>query len=243
MPGGGIVRVQAANLTVEAPGQQPLQTGRYVHIAITDQGPGIPAEHLSRIFDPYFTTKDSGSGLGLATAYAVVTKHQGYITADSAVGVGTTLHIYLPAATSAVPVRQDTPTSPPSGQGKILVMDDEAAIREFVEEMLTSLGYEVVCVADGAEAMAAYYSAQVADQPFAAVLLDLTVAGGMGGQETLTRLRAIDPQVKAIVSSGYSDAPVMADFRQYGFSGMVPKPYTVASLSRALQRVLGGRRH
>jgi two-component system cell cycle sensor histidine kinase/response regulator CckA len=238
MPHGGIIHVRAENLSVDADCPLPLQQGRYIKIAVSDQGCGIPAEHLPNVFDPYFTTKERGSGLGLAIAYAVVTKHEGYIAVESEVGVGTTFSIYLPASYDVFSTEQDGEARLLSGQGKILVMDDDSMVRELVSSMLTSLGYAVEEACAGAEAIALYQSAKEAGQPFTVVILDVTIPGAMGGKDAIATLRAIDPQVKAIVSSGYSDDPVMANFRQYGFSGVVAKPYTVQELSDVLQRIM-----
>jgi PAS domain S-box-containing protein len=238
MPHGGSIHIRAENFSVGAGCPLPLGQGRYIKIAVSDQGCGIPAEHLPKIFDPYFTTKERGSGLGLAIAYAVVTKHEGYITGESEVGAGTTFSIYLPASYRAFSTGQGGEAQPLGGQGKILIMDDEGIVRELVSDMLTSLGYEVAEACDGAEAIALYQSAKETGQAFTAVFLDVTIPGGMGGKEAIATLRAIDPQVKAIVSSGYSDDPMMAGFRQYGFSGVVAKPYTVQRLSDVLQRVM-----
>jgi CheY-like chemotaxis protein len=215
-----------------------LPEGPYLKIAVADHGCGIPADILPNIFDPYFTTKTSSSGLGLAAAYAIVTKHNGYMTATSEVGNGTTLSIYLPASTHRLSPAQEAPIFSSDSTGKILVMDDEEAIRDLLSEVLTALSYEVVCTRDGMEAIAAYQHAQAAGQPFAAVILDITVPGGVGGKEAMARLQVIDPQVKALISSGYANDPIMANFAQYGFSGVVTKPYTVERLKRALQRVL-----
>ena len=198
----------------------------------------FPAEHLPRIVDPYFTTTEGSSGLGVPTVYAVVAKHDGHMTVASAVGVGTTVSMYLPASHNPVMPEQPEESGCSVERGKILVMDDEQVIRDLAREMLTSLGYEVTCTHNGAEAIAAYYGAMVAGQPFTAVMLDLIVQGGMGGKETIARLQAIDPQVKAVVSSGYSDDPVRADFKQYGFSGVLAKPYTLAELAEVLQHVI-----
>jgi PAS domain S-box-containing protein len=238
MPRGGIIHVRTDNLSVGTDCPLSIQPGRYIKIAVSDEGCGILAEHLPKIFDPYFTTKERGSGLGLAIAYAVVTKHEGCLTVESEVGVGTTFSIYLPAAYGVFSTRRNGAAHSPSGQGKILVMDDEGSVRELVRDMLTSLGYEVEETCDGAAAIALYQSAKEAGQPFTAAILDITIPGGMGGKEAIATLRAIDPQVQAIVSSGYSDDPVMANFRQYGFSGVVAKPYTVQGLSDVLQRVM-----
>jgi CheY-like chemotaxis protein len=175
-----------------------------------------------------------------AIAYAIVTKHQGYITVESTVEVGTTFALYLPAAHSAHAPQADVEAQPGVGMGKILIMDDEAMVRNLAVNMLTRLGYAVESACDGAEAIALYQRAKDAGQPFAAVILDLTVPGGLGGQETIAVLQQLDPQVHAIVSSGYAEDPVMADFRHYGFSGVVTKPYTVQELGNVLQRLLSG---
>jgi CheY-like chemotaxis protein len=239
MPEGGVVQVQAENLVLNTSQLPFLQQIDYVQIAIRDHGAGITPDVLPNIFDPYFTTKTGGSGLGLATAYAIVTKHDGHITVDSRVGVGTTCHIYLPASkrpTQPEPIPIDEPFV---GSGTMLVMDDEEAIRDLLDAMLTDMGYEVVCVADGVQALAAYQQAKAAGRAFVGVILDITIPGGMGGLETITQLRTLDPQVKAIISSGYANDPVMANFQVYGFSGMVTKPYTVHKLRDVLQRVIG----
>ena len=238
MPGGGTVQMRAENVILAAGVPFPLPEGRYVKITVQDSGCGIPTKVLANIFDPYFTTKAEGSGLGLTTAYAIVIKHEGYITIASEVGVGTTVVIYLPASQKA-PVSASThPHIPLRGSGRILVVDDEAMVRNVLRQLLESLGYMVECVQDGTDAVAAYQRAQAAGQPFAVVILDYTIPGGMGGLETLTRLRAIDPQVTALISSGYANNPVMADWAYYGFNGVVAKPYTMAQLQEALHNVL-----
>jgi PAS domain S-box-containing protein len=238
MSDGGSVQVQAENTMISAGSMLQLPEGPYLKIAVADHGCGIPADILPNIFDPYFTTKTSGSGLGLATAYAIVTKHNGYMTATSEVGSGSVFSIYLPASTHRLSPVQEAPILSSDGTGKVLVMDDEEAIRDLLSEILTTLGYEVVCTRDGMEATAAYQHAQAAGQPFTAVILDITVPGGVGGKEAMARLQVIDPQVKALISSGYANDPIMANFTQYGFSGVVTKPYTVERLKHALQRVL-----
>jgi len=238
MPGGGAVQMRAENIVLAAGVPFPLPDGRYVKITVQDSGCGIPKEVLSNIFDPYFTTKSEGSGLGLATAYAIVIKHEGYITIASEVGVGTTVIIYLPASQKAAVSATPHAPVPLSGSGRILVMDDEDMVRSVSRHLLENLGYTVECVQDGTEAVAAYQRAQATGQPFAAVILDYTIPGGMGGLETLTHLRTIDPQITALLSSGYANNPVMADWAYYGFSGVVAKPYTLAQLQEALHNVL-----
>jgi len=238
MPGGGTVQVRAENVVLAAGVPFPLPEGQYVKITVQDSGCGIPKEVLANIFDPYFTTKPEGSGLGLTTAYAIVIKHEGYITLASEVGVGTTVVIYLPASQKTIMSAQPHASVLLRGSGRILVMDDEEMIRNMLRQLLEGLGYTVACVQDGTEAVAAYQRAQAAGQPFAVMILDYTIPGGMGGLETLARLRAIDPQVTALISSGYANNPVIADWAYYGFSGVVAKPYTIAQLQEALHNVL-----
>ena len=240
MPIGGTIKVWAENLTLGTDSGLPLSAGRYIKISLRDQGMGIPAEHLPRIFDPYFTTKQKGSGLGLASAYAIVEKHHGHIAVESKPRVGTTFHIYLPAVEGQVTPQPEGDRELPVGTGKILVMDDEEMVREVLGGMLAHLGYEAEFARDGGEAIEMFVQAQGFGQAFAAVILDLTVPGGMGGKETMARLREIDPQVKAVVSSGYSDDPIMADFQKYGFTAVIAKPYKVAELGKVLNKILIG---
>jgi CheY-like chemotaxis protein len=238
MPQGGTIRVQAENIVLGAESSLPLPAGNYIKITLTDQGHGIPADHLARIFDPYFTTKESGSGLGLAAAYAIVTKHGGTITVASTVGIGTTLAFYLPASEPPMASAPTALARPHLGKGKVLLVEDDEALRELARQMLTLLGYEVVSACDGSEALALYTNARAAGQPFTVVLLDLTMPGGMGSPETIVYLRALDPHVRAIVMSGYAQDPVLANFRQYGFHGALVKPYTLAALSDVVRRAI-----
>jgi CheY-like chemotaxis protein len=238
MPDGGAIQLQAFNIVMEAQSGLPLAPGRYIKISIHDQGLGIPAEHLSKIFDPYFTTKHQGSGLGLTMTFTTIKRHDGYLTVDSETGKGTTFYIYMPASDEELHVSNDLEIFPMKGQGKILVMDDEEAIKNVAQRMLVELGYEVECVSDGAEAINIYKEAAHFGRPFDAVIMDLTIPGGMGGKETIQQLLAIDPQVKTIVSSGYSSDPIMSDFEKYGFRGVVTKPYRIEKLSRVLHDVL-----
>jgi PAS domain S-box-containing protein len=240
MPEGGIVRVRAENVTVGAKHALPLKDGECVKVSIDDHGIGIPKEHLQRIFDPYFTTKQEGSGLGLATAYSIVKNHDGHITAESQVGVGTTFHIYLPASPEKVVMKgeKEAKEKPIMGAGRVLVMDDEELVRDLVSDMLTNIGYKATAATDGTEAIELYRKSRESGYPFDAVILDLTIPGDMGGEEAVQRLREIDPEVKAIVSSGYSNDPIMADFRKYGFSDVIAKPYRTRELSQVLHRVM-----
>ncbi len=244
---GGILHVEARNVTVDH--VRPVATlleGEYVRLSLRDNGSGIAPEHLARIFDPYFTTKSAGSGLGLATSYSIIKKHDGLIQAESELGRGTTFLIYLPAdgssalATSATDDPQAQADTAARTGGRVLFMDDERVLQELVAAMLEYLGYDVACAAHGAEALERYAQARAEGQPFAAVIMDLTVPGGMGGHETVRRLREMDPGVKAIVSSGYSNDPIMAEYRHHGFDAAIAKPYQMAELGGVLEKVIRG---
>ncbi|MCX5893724.1 MAG: PAS domain S-box protein, partial [Deltaproteobacteria bacterium] len=239
MPTGGAIRISAENLEA---GEEyeclPLTKGKYVKLAIADEGGGIAPKYFDKIFDPYFTTKQKGSGLGLAAAYSIIKNNAGYITMDSGVGRGSTFYIFLPATEMSVVAAGQEPTALRLGQGRILVMDDEEIVREVLGKMLVRLGYEVESAADGAEAIARYSEAMASGRRFVAVILDLTIPGGMGGKETLQNLLKLDPQVKALASSGYSDDLVMADFQKYGFSRVMPKPYRITELSKTLAEAI-----
>ncbi|HEY9073691.1 MAG TPA: ATP-binding protein, partial [Desulfobaccales bacterium] len=237
MPSGGTIAIRAVNHRQEATGQ-PLSPGKYVQVTIRDQGIGIPKEYLPKIFDPYFTTKQSGSGLGLATAYSIIKSHHGEISVESTMGVGTNFQICLPASDRKMVLPSGPDKTLLGGKGKILVMDDEEIVRQVLERMLANLGYEAELARDGAEALEKFTAAEEAGDKFAAVILDLTVPGGMGGKETMEKLLKIDPQVKAIVSSGYSDDPIMADPKKYGFSEFIAKPYKVMDLNKILHDII-----
>jgi nitrogen-specific signal transduction histidine kinase/CheY-like chemotaxis protein len=238
MPDGGRLTIRGSNVHLDGRPGQTLRPGGYVSLSVEDTGCGIPAEHLPRVFDPYFTTKKHGSGLGLASAHSIMRKHDGDISVMSEPGRGTVFLIRLPAAEGRVTPAEPAEAQPLEGSERVLVMDDEEPIRRMMQMMLQSLGYQVAAAPDGAEAIRRYAEARTAGHPFDVVILDLTIAGGMGGRETLQALRAIDPQVKAIVSSGYSDDPVLARHRDYGFAGMVAKPYRLQDLGRAVRNVL-----
>ncbi|HWR58739.1 MAG TPA: response regulator, partial [Thermodesulfovibrionales bacterium] len=198
---------------------------------------GIPEDHLARIFDPYFTTKDNGNGLGLATAYSIIKNHNGFITVESHAGAGTTFYIYLRASDREVAAPKEV-ERPIEGRGRVLVMDDEEMVRVVAGNILSKIGYTVEFAGDGAEAVRLYEKAMEEGDPFSIVILDLSVPEGMGGKEAVQRLTEIDPKVKAIVSSGYSNDSIMAEFRDYGFKGVVSKPYTIKEISEALYSVI-----
>ncbi len=238
MPQGGVLHIQAENVKVTSEQALPLNDGDYVKITVRDQGVGIPENILPRIFDPYFTTKHKGSGLGLATCYSIIKNHGGFITAESKVGVGTTVYTYLPAGHAESQALFDEEELPVPGKGRILIMDDEDSVRDVAREILSALGYTVVLARDGAEAINCYRMAKESLRPFDVVVLDLTIPGGMGGAEAFQKLRDIDPNVKAVVSSGYSNDLLMADYARYGFRGVVLKPYTAKQLSDTLVYVM-----
>ncbi|MCK8602053.1 hybrid sensor histidine kinase/response regulator [Desulfoferrobacter suflitae] len=236
MKDGGVIEVRAENCRVKADSGLTVEPGRYVKITIRDQGIGISSEHLPKIFDPYFSTKEKGNGLGLTTVHSIVAKHGGCVCAESAPAVGTTLAVFLPALPEVSVAAQDSCGPEPfMGEGKILLMDDEETIRMVAGEMLTYLGYEVEYATKGEEAIAMYQQSRDAGQVYDAVIMDLTIPGGMGGKETMRVLRTIDPAVKGIASSGYSNDPVMANFRDYGFLAVLTKPYRTEEMRKALQ--------
>jgi signal transduction histidine kinase/CheY-like chemotaxis protein len=239
MPLGGEVTVRATNEQIGPVNTYQLQPGDYLKIVIEDNGCGIPPKNLARIFDPYFTTKPEGSGLGLASVYSIVKRHGGAVEVSSNVGVGSSFTIYLPASSCMRPEgevkRKDAEMV---GSGMILIMDDEEIVRDIATEILEFMGYGVEACSDGRQAIDRFRSARELHVPFDAVILDLTVPGGMGGRETAEHILKIDPAAILIVSSGYSNDPVVANYRRYGFSGVVSKPFTASSLARELERVI-----
>lgn len=237
MPGGGELTITAQNETLEDANCFSLPAGPYVRISFADQGCGITDDNLKRIFTPYFSTKMSGNGLGLALAYSIVDKHGGHISASSVVGKGTIFNVYLPAASTSGAVPESAMTAHIAdghAAGSVLVMDDEEMIRELASEMLIYLGYQVTSCGDGSEAVTRYADALQSGTPFAAVIMDLTIPGGMGGKEAAQQILALDPDAFLVVSSGYSNDPIMANYRAYGFRRAVAKPYKINELEQAL---------
>jgi PAS domain S-box-containing protein len=238
MPTGGLIQIQAENLAESEASHLSLPPGKHVAVTLTDQGLGIPPEHLERIFDPYFTTKQKGSGLGLATVHSIVTQHGGRITVDPHSERGTSFRLYLPAREGTVPEEKRREARPMKGKGRILLMDDEPLVRQVVGRMLQALGYEPVFAQEGREAVELYARSQTSGEPFTAVILDLTIPGGMGGMAAIQQILAQDPQVKAIVSSGYGGDSIMADYKSHGFRGVIAKPYGLEELGKVLHEVL-----
>jgi PAS domain S-box-containing protein len=235
MPAGGILSIEAGNFTIKRAGALPLSTGNYVRIDIKDTGVGISEEHLQRIFEPYFTTKQKERGLGLPTSYSIIRNHGGYILAESVINEGTTFHIYLPASEKKVKTEKKSVVTPPGRVGgKVLVMDDEELIRKMLRNILELAGYETELTGNGAEALEKYAQALKSGEPFSAVIMDLTIPGGMGGKEAIKKLLEIDPGARVIVSSGYATDPIMSEYKKYGFSAVITKPYSVKQLEETL---------
>ena len=240
MPAGGRVAITVHNTTVEQnDGVPPLAPGRYVCVVVADEGIGIPERHVTRIFDPYFTTKQAGSGLGLSVTYSIIKNHGGHIEVSSTMGEGATFRFYLPAASAPRPSEAAERVDPDlPGRGRLLVMDDDADVRAAIVAILVRTGYVVDAAENGEKAVEAYRDAMDADERYDAVLLDLTVPGAMGGREALEVLQTYDPTVRALVTSGYSNDPVMAEYRLHGFRAVVAKPFLPEELAAAVRRVL-----
>jgi PAS domain S-box-containing protein len=239
MPGGGTLTVIAEDVTLDAGNKLALSAGSYVKVTFADEGCGMSEAVQRKIFDPYYTTKSGGTGLGLASTYSIVTKHGGQIRVGSVVGSGTVFTCYLPSLSGTGCELCDTGQSQaPSGDsaGTVLIMDDDALIREFSTQLLQHLGYGVMSCVNGAEAVSLYTAARAAGAPFLTAILDLTVPGAMGGKEAARRILELDPGARLIVSSGYSNDPVMADIEGYGFCAALPKPYRVSELAQVLIR-------
>ena len=243
MPHGGTVRVRARNMESDGAADALLPAGRYIKVTIADRGAGIPEENVTKIFDPYFTTKSSGSGLGLAISYSIVKRHGGQLVLETASPDGSTFAFYLPATEgkpSAVE-QNGSDRSPNFKHPRVLIMDDEAAIRELTSQLL---GQRSVIKSRrwrgwlGSQSKWTYERALRRGETFQAVILDATVRGGLGGVATIERLRGLDPKVNAIICSGYSDEAALSEFLAYGFRGALPKPFTRGELAEALQRTL-----
>lgn len=236
MPGGGKVEIRADTVDCRQDEVPGLKSGRYARLDVTDEGVGIPPENLGRVFDPFFSTKTEGHGLGLTMCHLIVTRYGGAIAVSSRTGVGTRFSVYLPAAPVGEHPTADASSPIPRGRGKVLIMDDEPSVARVLSSMLKRLGYRSEVVSDGARAINAYASAKASGEAFDLVIMDMTIPGGMGGREAMERLRQLDPEVRAVVSSGYSS---LTEYREYGFRGALTKPYTLKDLSAILQDVWG----
>jgi nitrogen-specific signal transduction histidine kinase/CheY-like chemotaxis protein len=239
MPQGGHFTVKVQNMALKDPSLLPspsLIPGNYIKISFEDQGTGIEDRQLSNIFDPYYTTKPGASGLGLATAHSIIQQHHGHISVTSTLGSGTTFIVYVPSSYfTPDPGQPSIPPMTQNGRGRVLVMDDEHSIRRMVEDALTQFGYEVVGVQDGQAAIDLVSQSLSSGRKFEVVILDLTIPGAMGGKEAIQHLKRLDPHMKAIVTSGYSDDPIMCDFQKYGFQEFLAKPYKIFDLAKILE--------
>jgi PAS domain S-box-containing protein len=236
MPVGGTLEVTAQNIFFAEKEHPLIPKGKYIRIAIKDSGTGIPREHLSRIFDPYFTTKTMGHGLGLATCYSIVNRHNGCIDVESESGKGTTFTIYLPACAESVQDDSDKRINTHKGTGTFLIMEDERVIRESISSMLGLLGYTAVCKENGKDAVAHFEAEMKEHRSFAGIILDLTVPGGMGGEAAVAEIRKLNTDVPVFVASGYADDPVMQNPTGYGFTASISKPFTLNKLSELLNQ-------
>ena len=238
MPDGGIIDVTCENYDKTRKDQLLTQADSYLKITIQDSGVGMPLKLLDKIFDPYFSTKREGSGLGLAICHSIISKHNGYIKVESVQGEGTSFIFYLPALKGQQPAEQlGEETFQVIGSGKALVMDDEEMIRDLAGKMLSYSGYHVTFAKNGEESIDFYKKEMETGIPFDFVILDLTIPGGMGGKEAIKKILQIDPKAKVIVSSGYSNDPVMANYKEYGFSGVIAKPFQLKNLQKAINSV------
>ncbi len=238
MPAGGEIEVRASNCSIPSEDTRNIPEGDYICVQVMDQGIGIDGKYLKRIFDPYFTTKPFGNGLGLATSYSVIKAHGGYIDVESTPGAGTIFRVYLPACKGNAPELAPTKKCEIFQEARILFMDDDEAIREVVSEALISLGYDVDLAGSGEEAVKVFKNCHENGEPYDLLIMDLTVKGGMGGKDAIAEIRNLNPAVKAIVSSGYSNDPVMGDFSSFGFNGALTKPFTIDQLADAVAKTL-----
>ena len=247
MDKGGIIEIMARNRDLTSVGarkrpvgsdSKPIASGTYVELRISDQGPGIPDSIRERIFDPFFTTKEKGTGLGLAIVYSIIQNHLGSITVVSHEGEGAAFSIYLPSDSATVHQEGNPELLALGGKNKVLLMDDDELVLGSASEILSSLGYEVTKKSNGPEAFRSYRDAVVAGTPFDFCILDLVIPGGMSGSDCAKAILEFDPGALLFVSSGYSDDPVLSHYRDYGFRGIIPKPYTYEEFRQSLANVL-----
>ncbi|MCG8633870.1 MAG: response regulator [Desulfobacterales bacterium] len=240
MKKGGALTIELENTTLLKDNLLTIARGAYLKLVFRDKGDGIHQTDLDRIFDPYFTTKPDGKGMGLSICYSIVNKHKGHISVVSQLGTGTVVTIYLPAEPPETPeeVTMTTDNSTSENKARILVMDDEEHIRSITRKMLEKFGYTVVLTSDGEEAVEEYGRAAEQGNPYNLVIMDLTIPGGMGGKEASTEILAMDPSARIVVSSGYSNDPVMADYKAYGLKGIIPKPYRLTELQETIRNLI-----
>lgn len=241
MPDGGIIKIKAENVYIDEKSLMPLETGSYIKVSVKDHGKGILKQNLTKIFDPFFTTKPNGTGLGLATSYAIVKRHGGHITVESEVGVGSTFYIFMPVSNKAVLAKKASESKDYTDGGRILIMDDQESIRKILGKMLTLMNCECDYAEDGHHAVQMYLEKMKSDNKFDLVFMDLTIPGGMGGKDTIKTLKSIDPDITAVVASGYSNDPVMANYEDYGFAGRLEKPFKIDDLRKLMRQVLGNK--
>lgn len=241
MPLGGTLYIKGENVMIKEEDHLPLKAGEYIKISVKDEGEGIPRKYINNIFDPYFTTKnrgvEKGTGLGLTVCHSIIKKHKGHIGVNSKLEEGTTFYFYLPASEEQRVVGSKDDNQPVFGEGKILVMDDDDMVREMAREIIDYLGYETDFSEDGSEAIKKYKNAMESNQPYDVVILDLTVRGGLGAKETIKKLLEIDDNVRAIVTSGYSNDPIISEYAKYGFKAAFTKPYQIKKLSQILSNL------
>ena len=247
MPEGGTVTITAENCVVSGESESdnqvfsvpglPLVDGEYIKISVRDDGPGIPRKHLDKIFDPYFSTKTGSTGLGLTTAYSIVKKHGGHIEVESRPGEGTAFSFFLPAVHEENPEDEQEEFVEGKACGRVLVMDDDIIIRTVVEKLLRKAGYNVECVSNGEDALRRYSETFGTSTPFDFVLMDLTIPGGMGGKEAVVKIKEFDENAKVVVFSGYSNDPILSNFREYGFDGVLKKPFSTDELLLLIQNI------
>jgi PAS domain S-box-containing protein len=245
MPGGGTVTIKGENylretsgFSSDSPKSLSLAPGKYVKISVIDEGVGISYEQLDRIFDPYFTTKKGGNGLGLTTAFSIIKRHGGHIFVESTPGKGSIFTFFLPVSDKPENKKDTDDSIMKRGTGKVLIMDDDVIVRTVVETLLKKAGYSPVGVSNGTQTLEIYTEALSQNEPFLVTIMDLTIPGGMGGKETVRKLREIDPRARVIAFSGYSNDPIFTDFKQYGFDGVLAKPFSIQEFMRAIGSVL-----
>ncbi len=245
MGDGGSIYIEAKNKKVKKSDKLFLKPGEYVHISISDTGPGMTTEVQSKIFDPFFTTKSGGSGLGLASCYSIIKKHSGTISTESKLGHGTTFHIYLPALTGKLAkgtkAKIKGKATIKKGSGRILIMDDDGDLRALYKGILEAIGYEVTLTKEGSEAIVEYKNSLTNDTPFDLIIMDLTIPGGIGGKDAIAEVLKINSAAKAIVCSGYSDDPVMANYKDFGFKGVITKPFSTETLSQEVSLAINAK--